>query len=206
MSAPQSVFNAASTERLYDPLNPADVYIVNSSALLTIPLLPRTGFAPGRVTTLPQQPGDFQYAALDSLWMEIPRLGVKMSIVGVPFNQTDWELTWLGSQAGYLEGTAYPTHAGNTGITAHAYLANGLPGPFARLDQLRYGDQIIVHLNGQRHIYEVRQNRLVSPNDLSVLQHEEYSWLTLITCKTYSETAGGYLYRVTVRAVLVKVE
>ncbi|HXF86438.1 MAG TPA: isopeptide-forming domain-containing fimbrial protein [Anaerolineales bacterium] len=206
ISAPQSTFNTASTERLYDPLNPADVYIVSSSALLTIPALPQTGFAPGRVTALPEQPDDLHYTALNSLWMEIPKLGVKVEIVGVPFNQTDWNLTWLGNQAGWLAGTAYPTHPGNSGITAHAYLANGLPGPFARLDQLRFGDQIILHLDGQRYIYEVRQNLLVTPSNLSVLKHEKYSWLTLITCKSYSETAGGYLYRVTVRAVLVKVE
>jgi len=206
VSAPQSTFNADSTERLYDPLNPADIYIVNSSVSLTIPELPQTGFAPGRITVLPSQSEDMQYVALDSLWMEIPKLGVKMNIVGVPFNEANWNLTWLGSQAGYLDGTAYPTHAGNTGLTGHAYLADGTPGPFAKLDQLRYGDQVIVHFGGQRYVYEVRQNQLVKPTDLSVLKHEKYSWLTLITCKLYNEQAGDYLYRVSVRAVLVKVE
>jgi len=203
---PQSTFNTTSTERLYDPLNPADVYIVNSSAVLTIPALPKTGFAPGRITALPQQPKEFHYAALDGIWMEIPKLGVSMNIVGVPFNQANWNLTWLGNQAGYLDGTAYPTHAGDAGITAHAYLADGTPGPFVKLDQLRYGDQIVIHMSGQRYIYEVRQSQLVTPGNLSVLKHEEYSWITLITCKNYNEAVRDYLYRVSVRAVLVKVE
>ncbi len=206
VSTPQSIFNAASTERRYDPLNPADVYVVSSSALLTIPSLPQTGFAPGRITALPSQSTEEQYIALDSLWMEIQKLGVRMNIVGVPFDEANWNLTWLGNQAGYLEGTAYPTHSGNSALTGHAYLADGTPGPFAKLDQLRYGDQIVVHINGQRYIYEVRQNQLVSPADLSVLKHEKYAWLTLITCKSYNERVGDYLYRVSVRAVLVKVE
>ncbi|MBN2117468.1 MAG: isopeptide-forming domain-containing fimbrial protein [Anaerolineales bacterium] len=206
ISAPQSIFNAASTERRYDPLNPADIYIVDSSAMLRTPTLPRTGFAPGRVTLLPEQPADFSYSALGDLWLEIPRLGIKVNIVGVPFKSKDWNLTWLGSQAGYLAGTAYPTHAGNTGLTAHAYLADGSPGPFVDLGKLSYGDQVIVHMSGQRYIYEVRENRLVRPNDLSVLKHEEYPWLTLLTCKGYSDSADAYQYRVAVRAVLVKVE
>lgn len=107
---------------------------------------------------------------------------------------------------GYLAGTAYPTHAGNSGITAHAYLADGTPGPFVNLGQLKYGDQIIVHLDGQRYIYEVRENRLFTPTAVSsVLKHEEYPWLTLITCKTYNETTREYSYRTVVRAVLVSV-
>jgi LPXTG-site transpeptidase (sortase) family protein len=171
-----------------------------------VPALPRTGFAPGRVTILPERPSDFAYLALGDLWLEIPRLEVKVNIVGVPFKGEDWTLTWLGSQAGYLEGTAYPTHAGNTGITAHAYLADGSPGPFVDLNQLRYGDQIVIHMGGQRYIYEVRESKLVQPNDLSVLKHEKYPWLTLVTCKAYNESAGAYQFRVSVRAVLVKVE
>jgi LPXTG-site transpeptidase (sortase) family protein len=206
ISAPQSAFNTASTERRYDPLNPADIYIVDSSAMLKTPVLPKTGFAADKVTILPEQPVDFSYNALGNLWLEIPRLEVKLGIVGVPFKTEDWNLTWLGGQVGYLAGTAYPTHDGNTGLTAHAYLADGSPGPFVDLNKLRYGDQIIVHLDGQRYIYEVRENKLVRPNDLSVLKHEEYPWLTLLTCKTYNESAEAYQYRAAVRAVLVKVE
>jgi LPXTG-site transpeptidase (sortase) family protein len=205
-SAPQSAFNSFSTERRYDPANPADVYIVESEAVLTIPILPRTGFAPGEVTLLPPQPADMRYADLGDFWIEIPRLDEQLAIVGVPFDSRGWNLTWLGAQAGYLEGTAYPTHAGTSGITAHAYLPDGTAGPFVNLNRLRYGDQVIVHLGAQDYVFEVRENRRIAPNDLSVLRHEEYPWLTLITCQDYSEALDDYRYRVAVRAVLVKIE
>jgi len=126
--------------------------------------------------------------------------------VGVPLDQGEWNLTWLGEQAGYLDGTAYPTHDGNTGITAHAYLADGTPGPFANLDKMSYGDQIIVHLGGQKYVYEVREERLVRPESVAaVLKHEDRPWLTLITCKDYSDYTKDYVYRTVVRAILVSV-
>jgi LPXTG-site transpeptidase (sortase) family protein len=204
---PQSVYNRFSTERRYDPLDQTvNDYTVASTVEIRVPRLPQTGFAPDKVTVLPEQPTDFSYTALGSLWLEIPRLGIKVDIVGVPFKGEDWNLTWLGSQAGFLAGTAYPTHAGNSGITAHAYLADGSPGPFVDLSKLRYGDQIIIHVSGQRYLYEVRENKLVHPSDLAVLRHEKYPWLTLLTCKSYSEATGSYQFRVAVRAVLVKVE
>lgn len=204
-----SDYNTSGTERWYDPSAPAGInnYVVSSTVRLSTPArLPRTGFAPGEVTELPQQPSDLEYTALGDMWLEIPRLGVKVDIVGVPLNQADWNLTWLAANAGYLEGTAFPTHAGNTGITAHAYLADGTPGPFVNLEKLQYGDQIIVHLGGQKYIYEVRQESQVRPDAVaSVLKHEKYAWLTLITCKSYNEQTGDYTYRSVARAVLVDV-
>ena len=72
--------------------------------------LPATGFAPDRVTELPAQ--TVSYAALGDLWLEIPSLNVKTSIVGVPQTGDTWDVTWLGSQAGWLAGSAYPTAHG----------------------------------------------------------------------------------------------
>jgi LPXTG-site transpeptidase (sortase) family protein len=170
-------------------------------------ILPATGFAPNTITKLPPMPDGFAYAKT-SIWLEVQKLGVKMNIVGVPFDNDKgkWNLTWLNTEAGWLENTAYPTHAGNSAITSHVTLANGLPGPFARLSTLSYGDQIVVHLDGQKYIYEVRDTKRVRPDAVnSVLKHEEHPWLTLITCQSYNEKANEYTYRTVVRAVLVKV-
>ncbi|MFH2102997.1 MAG: sortase [Chloroflexota bacterium] len=195
-----------SHERRYDPLNPADVYFVEASATVRAPLLPETGFAPGRVTPLPEQPLDRQYRAPSGLRLEIPRLNMSLPIIGIPLTTAGWDLTWLWNQAGYLERTAYPGRPGNTGITAHVYLPTGEPGPFLNLSTLRWGDQIILYANSQRYIYEVRTNRRILPNDPSALRHEEFSWLSLITCQGYSEVQDDYTYRIVVRAVLIRVE
>ncbi len=205
---PQSTYNRHSTERRYDPLDQSvNDYLAASSAKLTVPRNPGTGFAPGQVTFLPAQPEDKAYQALGSLWLEIPSLGVKISIVGVPLGPDgEWDLTWLADQAGYLDGTAYPTHAGNSVITGHVYLADGSPGPFVNLHTLRYGDSIIVHLDGQSYIYQVRSDTVISPQDNSAFKHEIYPWLTLITCKDYDAATRTYAHRVTVRAVLVKIQ
>jgi LPXTG-site transpeptidase (sortase) family protein len=81
-----------------------------------------------------------------------------------------------------------------------------LPGPFAELAQLRWGDQVILEAFGQRYTYAVRQQRYVQPDDGSILAHEDYDWLTLITCAGYDETSELYRWRLAVRAVLVKIE
>ncbi len=168
-------------------------------------VLPATGFAPNVITTLPEQPAEKAYALTD-VRLEIPSLAVNVPIVGVPVVDEEWNLSWLDKNAGWLNGTAFPSWKGNSVLTAHVGLSNGKPGPFANLGSLKWGDQVIVHVNGQKYIYEVRANRLVSPSSVSsVTKHEEYPWLTLITCKSYDEKTGEYTYRTVIRAVLVKV-
>jgi LPXTG-site transpeptidase (sortase) family protein len=163
--------------------------------------LPATGFTPGVATALPQM--QQAYSTLGSLWLEIPSLGVEATIVGVP---EGWDVSWLGNNAGWLAGTAFPTWAGNTAITAHVYGADGLPGPFIGLHELRWGDEITIHAWGQRYTYEVRQNFLTRPTSRYPLQHEEYDWVTLLTCERYDEALGAYAYRRVVRAVLLDME
>jgi LPXTG-site transpeptidase (sortase) family protein len=167
--------------------------------------LPATGFAPGRETVLASQPAESYYAATDVI-LEIPRLGVKMPIVGVPFKNGGWDVSWLGNQAGWLEGSAFPSWSGNSVLTGHVYSATGSPGPFMNLRTLSYGDQVIIHANGQKYIFEIRSNSIVLPNDSSAFKHEELSWLTLITCKEFDPATNSYKKRVLVRAVLVSVE
>ncbi|MBN2258741.1 MAG: sortase, partial [Anaerolineaceae bacterium] len=168
--------------------------------------MPATGFAPGQVTILLKQSAAEMYTTLGSLWLEIPKLNVSIPIVGVPVMGDSWDVTWLSNEAGYLNGTAFPTWQGNSVMTAHVYLADGTPGPFVSLRYLAWGDEIIAHAFGQRHVYQVRENKIVKPGDVSAFRHEEKPWLTLITCQRYDEMQGAYLYRVVVRAVLMRVE
>ena len=168
--------------------------------------LPETGFPPGRITSLPPQPAAISYADLGDLWLEIPELGVQVSIVGVPQGGSGWETSWLGARAGYLEGTAFPTWEGNTGIAGHSYLPDGNPGPFQNLHQLSWGKRIYIHAWGLRYIYEVREVSQVPPTDLDVLRHEDFDWVTLIGCSDTSRASGQFLVRIVVRAVLIGIE
>lgn len=146
------------------------------------------------------------YVSTGDVTLDIPSLGVKIAIVGVPKRDGTWNVAWLTDEAGWLEGSAFPSWNGNSVLTGHVYLASGLPGPFVNLNKLKYGDQIIVHAYGQKYIFAVQTNEIVSPNDTSVMKHEEKPWLTLITCKDYDEKTKTYRNRVVVRAALVKVE
>jgi LPXTG-site transpeptidase (sortase) family protein len=184
-------------------------FVVEAVTDVVAPSLPRTGFAPNRITALPQQPAKLAYADLGSIWLEIPSQKIKTPIVGVPQAENkSWDVQWLGQDAGWLNGTAFPSWIGNSVITAHVTNANGLPGPFASLKELKYGDQVIVHMLGEKYIFEVRTTRLVRPETTAyAFEHlEKNAYLTLITCAGFNEQSDVYRFRRIVRAVLVSVQ
>ncbi|MEI7727135.1 MAG: choice-of-anchor Q domain-containing protein [Bacteroidota bacterium] len=167
--------------------------------------LPKTGFAPYVVSRLPVQAAGMEYNQ-SGMWLEIHKLGVLLPVVGVP-QQTGWDVTWLGNQAGYLEGTAFPTWNGNSVITGHVTGADGQPGAFAGLSGLAWGDEVVIHAWGQRYVFAVRSvDDTVNPEDTRLLdQHEVLPWITLLTCRGYDEQSDTYRWRTAVRAVLVSV-
>ena len=182
-----------------------EVVVADASATLPGREVPDTGFAPGAITQLPAQPLEKAYSN-SGIVIEIPSLGIEANIVTVPFGDGSWDVTWLGDDVGYLEGSAYPTWKGNTVLTAHNWTALNRPGLFVDLGDLSYGDQIVIHAFGMTYTYEVRSHRLASNNDLgAVFQHEELDWITLLTCDWFDEDTGEYRYRRIVRAVLVSV-
>ena len=173
--------------------------------LSQVKTLPKTGFIPETLTMLPEQPIAKVFTATD-LRLEIPRMNVNIPVVGIPLVGNEWDVSWLWQEAGWLNGTAFPGWSGNSALTSHVTLSNGKPGPFARLGDLKWGDKIIVRAYGSLYTYEVRENRTISSYDTSVLKHEEEAWITLLTCKTYNEKTHSYTNRISVRAVLLKVE
>ena len=168
-------------------------------------LIPVTGFKAGVVTDMKNVPHE-AYLATGDVTLEIPSLGVKIPIVGVPKRDGTWNVAWLGNQAGWLEGSAFPSWNGNSLLTAHVYQFNGQPGPFVNLINLQYGDQVIVHAYGQKYIFVVQTNMAMEPNDRSVMKHEEAPWLTLITCRDYDVKNDTYTNRTVVRAALLGVD
>lgn len=232
-STPQSFSNPANafaTERSHDPLNGVNIYSSSSSLTLT-PLgsngggngsggnknksttassslngflIPITGFTPNVQAILNKN----TQPAYDStgISIEIPTLKVETSIVGVNLQNGSWDVSWLQNQIGWLNGTAYPTWDGNSVLTGHVVNADGKPGIFNKLKYLKAGEYIFVYDSGYRYTYQVVSNKTVRPNDISVLQHEERAYLTLLTCDNYNIKSASYLNRIAVRAVLVDVQ
>lgn len=171
------------------------------------PELPDTGFSPGKITILPAQPFELAYAQLNGMVLEIPGLDLEMNITNIPLVNDKWDVTWLGNDAGHLTGSAFPTFNGNTVITGHVWDALNQPGPFAQLKSLNYGDQFMIRAWGQVYTYEIREVRLVRESSVEyVMQHEDFDWVTLVTCENYSSQSDRYRYRRVVRAVLVSVD
>lgn len=173
----------------------------------TTPALPETGFAPGRKINLPSQSTGKSYVST-LLTLEIPALNITMPIVGVPIVDGEWDVTWLGRNAGYLSGSAFPTWSGNTVLTGHVWDSFNQPGPFAQLKTLKYDDPIYIHAWGLTYTYEVRESNLYwsSTAASKVLRHEEFDWITLLTCETYNPFNNEYFFRRAVRAVLISVK
>jgi LPXTG-site transpeptidase (sortase) family protein len=165
-----------------------------------------TGFAPDQITKLPTQPKDKAYTSANDLQLDIPNLSLNIPIVGVDLKDNSWDVTWLGNRAGYLDGSAYPTLSGNSILTGHVTDANGNPGPFAAIKDLKVGDKVNIHGGGLIYVYEVRQSGLIFPSNIKTLfKHEDYEWLTLVTCETYNEKLDKFIYRRMVKAVLISV-
>jgi LPXTG-site transpeptidase (sortase) family protein len=168
--------------------------------------IPKTGFAPNRVTVLPRQPDNKAYAALGPVWLYIPKLGVESNIIGVPQVNGTWDVSWLNNDIGWLEGSAFPTLSGNSVLTGHYFNSNGSAGPFRYLGQLAVGDQMIVRYYGTSYVYQVRSLQQVDPSKIDIMmKHEDSAWLTLVTCVDYLAD-NNFKYRLIVRAEFVGVK
>ena len=167
--------------------------------------LPETGFPPGRITKFGENQ-TFSAAETFQMRLYIPELSLNSPIMGVPVSEDGWDIRWLNESVGYLRGTKYPAMGGNSLLTAHAYLANGQPGPFRNLDQLKFGDKVILQSGGKNYHYSVRTTRLTYPDDSSPFETREEDWLTLVTCKGFDEETGKYRWRFIVEAILLKIE
>ena len=165
--------------------------------------IPITGFAPNTVTEL--NAASRPAYSSTNLTIEIPVIKVNTSIVGVQQKNGTWDISWLLNRVGWLNGTAYPSWTGNSVLMGHVANADGKPGVFSKLKELNPNEYIYVYNLGYRYTYKVVSNKSVQPDDITVLQHEDKAYLTLITCDAYDEKTATYLRRTAVRAMLVDV-
>lgn len=96
--------------------------------------------------------------------------------------------------------TAVPGQKGNIVIIGHSSGQLWAPGNykfvFTLLDKVQVGDKIIIDYKGTRYIYQVRQTKVVQPNDFTVLTQTDTPTLSLVTCTP----VGTSKYRLVVQA------
>jgi sortase A len=87
----------------------------------------------------------------------------------------------------HYPGTARPGQAGNFFVTGHSSYYPWAPGKykniFARLSDLKIGDEYWVYYGGDKHRYVIRSKKEVRPSDITVLdQPPDQRLSTLMTC------------------------
>jgi sortase A len=126
----------------------------------------------------PVSPGD-AYAAL---WFE--RDGERIVHDDALFVIEGTSLEDLKRGPGHYSDSQAPGQEGNFAVAGHRTTYGQ---PFYNLDQLATGDEVhVVDRDGRKWVYEVREQRIVSPHDVWVVDPDPLgeggSWLTLTTC------------------------
>ena len=108
--------------------------------------------------------------------IEIPTLGVnKIVVAGVDFEA-------LKKGPGLFEGSPLPGQLGNVAIAGHR---TSYGAPFARLNELAIGDEIVLSRDGSTFTYTVSKKPfVVNPSQVEVVETTDttVAQLTLVTC------------------------
>ena len=113
----------------------------------------------------------------------------------------------MGKSLVHYGGTALPGDWGNTVIFGHSVLPQffnpkNYKTIFSTLPTLEKKDKILIDFDGITYFYEVYELKVVSPDDVSVLeQRYDTSYLSLVTCVP----PGTYWKRLIVKARLKKI-
>ena len=194
MPAANVIVNAEFTEE--GRPEPDDPRHGSTFRLFRLDILPKTGFSTVSPQRLPEKPMDLNYKPLRQM-LEIPSASITAEIVSVPFVDGEYPVTWLGSDAGLLEGSAMPGE-GQSVLTGHNHLNTTEPGPFAGLKWLREGDRIFIRgEHDDVQTFVVYANEKISEKNIGgvnrIISSDPQS-LTLITCED-ERSEGGYASR-----------
>lgn len=111
--------------------------------------------------------------------IEIPRLDIAKPLMeGVA-------LTTLDIGPGHAPGSAVPGQLGNVVVGGHR---TSRDHPFADLDQLVPGDEVIFRIDQQRFTYLVESTEVISPAQLRVVRQDRLYTATLFACHPTGST------------------
>jgi sortase A len=124
----------------------------------------------------------------------IPKIGKNIPLVDVAVDQEfDFDhmenifMKELEKWVVRYPGTARPGELGNAFIFGHSsnypWIKWEYNDVFALLDNLDYGDEIIVYYNQKKFVYTVNEKQVVRPGNVKVLERDESKKeLSLMTC------------------------
>lgn len=146
------------------------------------------------VPAKPQIAVDFDIVPYENR-IVVPKIGKNVPLVDVEQgNNVDFDhmenIFMKELEKGVIRypGTARPGENGNAFIFGHSSNFPWMPGSynqvFALLDQLVFGDEIIVYYNQKKYVYVINQKEIVKPGDVKVLQRDnaDKKELSLMTC------------------------
>ena len=111
--------------------------------------------------------------------LTVPKINLSEVLVYVDSND-------LTKGLAHLPATALPGEKGNVFISGHSALSRFWEADayFAKLTDIKVGDQIEIEASGANFIYEVTNVKTISPTDLSVITppDETGRYITLMTC------------------------
>jgi sortase A len=120
--------------------------------------------------SLPAEAGSHPTQAAFAGRLEIPRLGLSV------MTREGTDPATLDRAVGHIANTARPGASGNAAFAGHRDTF------FSGLRHVRAGDRVVVTTDFGRYEYIVRETRVVSPRDVSVLDPTPEPTLTLVTC------------------------
>lgn len=112
-----------------------------------------------------------------------PRIGLDAIVVEL-WGLEDAENLKRGP--GHIPGTAYPGQPGNMVISGHRTTYGA---PFRHIEQLVPGDDIFLLTADNRYAYQVYDQRIVEPTDLTVLEQGGEPKVTLTACHPWYSAA-----------------
>lgn len=137
---------------------------------------------------------------IDNNHILIPKINSNAPITWAVKNEEQAVQKALENGVAHLDGTSIPGTTGNVFITGHSsnyFWAKGsYKQIFALLNKLVVGDLIYVKYNNKVYVYRTQSIKVVKPSDLSVLQSDTGSFISLMTCSP----VGTSINRLIVRA------
>lgn len=122
-----------------------------------------------------------------SFYIDIPKIGAKMSIIPeVDAFSKDEYTKALEKGVAHAKGTKLPGEQGLVYLFAHSYDSplriTSYNTVFFKLGQLEKGDQILIRRSGKDYRYRVSEKKVIWPSELKYLTQNTKDELILQTC------------------------